>query len=139
MTAPAMTSPEEKARDADHEFIWLQNAEDGKHNSDGRLWCEDKIWPDKPEDGEPTKYIRADLVDAAIQAAVDEAYEDAIKIAKEEAERRTRVRGQLLDSRLEATAQETGREAAENIRAAIVERAASRRSRTKPPATEKTG
>jgi len=70
MTEPTRPTP-------DHEFIWLQNAEDA--NSDGRLWCEDKIWPDEPEEGEPTKYIRADLVATAIQAAVDEAYEDAIK------------------------------------------------------------
>lgn len=46
----------------DHERIWLQNAEDAKDNIEGRLWCQDKVWPDgSVDDGEPTEYVRADL------------------------------------------------------------------------------
>jgi len=47
---------------ADHERIWLQHPDDAIHNDEGRLWCEDKIWPDDDEDGEPTEYVRADLL-----------------------------------------------------------------------------
>lgn len=54
----------------DHERIWLQNAEDGKRSGEGRMWCADKIWPDHPEDGEPTEYVRADL-HAALEAEVE--------------------------------------------------------------------
>lgn len=46
---------------ADHERIWLQNADDAKHQGEGRMWCQDKVWPDDGEDGEPTEYVRADL------------------------------------------------------------------------------
>lgn len=48
------------ARD-DHERIWLQNAKDADTQGDGRLWCQDKVWPHDPGDGEPTEYVRADL------------------------------------------------------------------------------
>jgi hypothetical protein len=48
---------------SDHERIWLQNANDA--GSEGRLWCQDKVWPDDSEDGEPTEYVRADLLAAA--------------------------------------------------------------------------
>jgi hypothetical protein len=50
---------------ADHERIWLQNAEDAREQDTGRMWCEDKVWPDDGEDGEPTEYVRADLYEAA--------------------------------------------------------------------------
>lgn len=45
---------------ADHERIWLQNANDA-HGCEGRLWCQDKVWPEDDEQGEPTEYVRADL------------------------------------------------------------------------------
>ncbi|RPH74027.1 hypothetical protein EHM76_04310 [bacterium] len=51
---------------SDHERIWLQNAIDAGHQEEGRLWCQDKVWPDDPEDGEPTEYVRADLYAAAL-------------------------------------------------------------------------
>jgi hypothetical protein len=54
----------------DHERIWLQNAEDAKHQDQGRLWCENKVWPVDPEEGEPTEYVRADLFDAQRRPAM---------------------------------------------------------------------
>lgn len=45
----------------DYERIWLQNREDGEASGEGRLWCEDKVWPVDENDGEPTEYVRADL------------------------------------------------------------------------------
>lgn len=47
---------------ADHERIWLEAPPGGP---EGRLWCEDKVWPDDENDGEPTEYVRADLYAAA--------------------------------------------------------------------------
>ncbi len=61
----------------DPERIWLQNAEDASHTPEGRLWAEDKVWPDDPEDGEPVEYIRADLVSAALTEARREVLEEA--------------------------------------------------------------
>lgn len=29
------------------------------------MWCSDKVWPADKEDGEPTEYIRSDLVEIA--------------------------------------------------------------------------
>jgi hypothetical protein len=43
----------------DHETIWLQHPDDA--GSEGRLWCQHKVWPEHPEDHEPTEYVRADL------------------------------------------------------------------------------
>lgn len=43
------------------ERIWLQNAKDADP-AIGRLWCEDKVWPDNDEDGEPTEYVLASSV-----------------------------------------------------------------------------
>jgi hypothetical protein len=51
---------------ADHERIWLQNAKDALNQDTGRMWCEDKVWPDDAEDGEPTEYVRADLYETAL-------------------------------------------------------------------------
>lgn len=45
---------------ADHARIWLQNTADIDPGT-GRLWCEDKVWPESPEEGEPTEYVRADI------------------------------------------------------------------------------
>ena len=56
-----MSAPVSDLVASDHERIWLQNAEDAKHQDEGRMWCEDKVWPDEPEEGEPTEYVRADL------------------------------------------------------------------------------
>jgi hypothetical protein len=46
---------------SDPERIWLQNADDARAIGEGRLWCEDKVWPECPEQNEPTEYVRADL------------------------------------------------------------------------------
>ena len=46
----------------DHERIWLQNEKDGEASGEGRMWCEDKVWPETELCGEPTEYVRADLV-----------------------------------------------------------------------------
>lgn len=51
---------------SDHERIWLQAAVDADQSS-GRMWCQDKVWPDDAEDSEPTEYVRADLF-AALQS-----------------------------------------------------------------------
>lgn len=61
----------------DHERIWLQNAKDAEHQAEGRLWCQDKVWPDDPEDGEPTEYVRADL--ATTSAGVTEEQTPRVK------------------------------------------------------------
>lgn len=60
---------------ADHERIWLQNAADGEASGEGRMWCQDKVWPVDENDGEPTEYVRADL------------YADALATTAEMAER----------------------------------------------------
>lgn len=44
--------------------IWLQDEEDALAIGEGRSWCEDKVWPEVPEQNEPVAYVRADLVDA---------------------------------------------------------------------------
>ncbi|MFG1462317.1 hypothetical protein V5F77_05400 [Xanthobacter sp. DSM 24535] len=51
---------------ADHPRIWLQNAEDAKAAGEGRLWCEDKVWPVDDNDREPTEYVRADIVQGLV-------------------------------------------------------------------------
>lgn len=66
---------------SDHERIWLQNAEDAKHTLEGRLWCQDKVWPNDPGDGEPTEYVRADLVAVVRAEARREALEEAATVA----------------------------------------------------------
>ena len=63
---------------SDPERIWLQNAADAKHQCEGRMWCEDKVWPDDPEDGEPTEYVRADIAAATIERLTKE-LEDALQ------------------------------------------------------------
>lgn len=61
---------------SDHERIWLQHPDD-EDESVGRLWCQDKVWPDTPEDGEPTEYVRADLcVEWKVRAEKAEAERD---------------------------------------------------------------
>lgn len=47
----------------DHERIWLQHPSDMDPEY-GRLWCQDKTWPNGPDESEPTEYVRADLFDA---------------------------------------------------------------------------
>ncbi len=66
----------------DHEHIWLQNAEDAAASHEGRLWCQDKVWPADGTDGEPTEYVRADMVDAARAQARREALEEAEHAAR---------------------------------------------------------
>lgn len=51
---------------ADHERIWLQNVADGEASGEGRLWCQDKVWPVDENDGEPTEYVRADIYASAL-------------------------------------------------------------------------
>lgn len=53
-------SPTPSEGKSDPERIWLQNAEDARAIGD-RLWCADKVWPECPEQQEPTEYVRADL------------------------------------------------------------------------------
>ncbi|WP_315833958.1 hypothetical protein [Bradyrhizobium prioriisuperbiae] len=53
---------------SDPEHIWLQNDNDAIHQGYGRMWCENKVWPEDPEDGEPTKYVRADIAADTIDA-----------------------------------------------------------------------
>ena len=54
----------------DHERIWLQHPDD-PGLSEGRCWCQDKVWPDGPDDGEPTEYIRRDLFDAVTKDRIE--------------------------------------------------------------------
>lgn len=67
---------------ADHERIWLQNAEDAEHCNEARMWCQDKVWPADKEDGEPTEYVRADLLSTARTEARKAALEEAAKLAE---------------------------------------------------------
>lgn len=67
----------------DHERIWLQNAEDAAAIGASREWCSAPVWPDDPEDSEPTEYVRADLVAAARAEARRAALEEAAKVAEE--------------------------------------------------------
>lgn len=60
---PVDPLPTSEAMVADHERIWLEPPPGG---SEGRLWCQDKVWPMQPEDGEPTEYVRADIHAAAL-------------------------------------------------------------------------
>ena len=66
-----MSAPVSDLVARDHERIWLQNKEDAKHQCEGRVWCQDKVWPNEPEEGEPTEYVRADLY-AALAARITE-------------------------------------------------------------------
>lgn len=52
------------------ERIWLQSAEDAKHQCEGRMWCEDKVWPENADQHEPTEYVRADIA-ASLQEQVE--------------------------------------------------------------------
>lgn len=52
------------------ERIWLQSAEDAKHQCEGRMWCEDKVWPENVDQHEPTEYVRADIA-ASLQEQVE--------------------------------------------------------------------
>ena len=61
-------SNEKKDVTLDHPRIWLQNAADGAASGEGRLWCEDNVWPVDENDGEPTEYVRADIVDGLVAA-----------------------------------------------------------------------
>lgn len=69
---------------SDHERIWLQAAEDAAEY--GRLWSQDKVWPDHPDDSEPTEYVRADLVSQARAEGRREGLEEAAKVADEVAQ-----------------------------------------------------
>jgi len=68
---------------SDHERIWLQAADDAAPDT-GRVWCQDKVWPDGPEDTEPTEYVRADLLSQARAEGRREGMEEAAKIASAE-------------------------------------------------------
>lgn len=53
---------------SDHERIWLQHPDSAAHQPEGRLWCQDKVWPHAEDEGdEPTEYVRADLCEALRQ------------------------------------------------------------------------
>jgi hypothetical protein len=90
------SEPAEAVACRDPERIWLEPPPGG---SEGRTWCEDKVWPIGVEDEEPTEYIRADLATPAPSAsggleavawddlAVDRfAYAMKAKLAKKRAE-----------------------------------------------------
>lgn len=77
----------------DHERIWLQAAIDADPST-GRMWCQDKVWPDDAEDSEPTEYVRADLF-AAIQSEVGRLREALEQVAGE-----TEVHTKLNQERL---------------------------------------
>lgn len=68
---------------ADHERIWLQNADDAAATGASREWCSAPVWPDDPVDGEPTEYVRADLLTTARAEARKAALEEAVKLADE--------------------------------------------------------
>jgi len=60
-----MSEPTER----DHARIWLEPGEGSGY--EGRLWCRDDVWtnnPDYVEEGPPTEYVRADIMDAAVAA-----------------------------------------------------------------------
>lgn len=59
----------------DHERIWLQSAADA-NDTEGRMWCQDKVWPESVEDHEPTEYVRADLYAAKDTALAEMAAEN---------------------------------------------------------------
>lgn len=47
---------------ADHPRIWLEpRSPDDRYGSDGRTWCQDKVWPEHEGQPEPTEYVRADI------------------------------------------------------------------------------
>ncbi len=48
---------------------------------DGRVWCEDNVWPDDDCDEPGVEYVRADLLDAAIAATREECAAIADKLA----------------------------------------------------------
>ncbi|WP_269275971.1 hypothetical protein [Sinorhizobium psoraleae] len=73
----------------DPERIWLQSHQDTTALGEDRLWCQDKVWPNGPEDHEPTEYVRADLY-AALTRELSEARRNALEEAAEIAENRTR-------------------------------------------------
>lgn len=72
-------STEKKDVTLDHPRIWLQNAADGKASGEGRLWSEHKVWPVDENDGEPTEYVRADIVDGLV-AVLKGAREDILSL-----------------------------------------------------------
>ena len=54
-----MTTPDDVLED--HKRIWLEICEPGE---EGRLWCQDNVWPE----GEATEYVRADIAEAEVIA-----------------------------------------------------------------------
>jgi hypothetical protein len=50
----------------DPERIWLEPIGDPTKWVDERTWCQDKVWPNSEEPGEPTEYVRADLYEKVI-------------------------------------------------------------------------
>jgi hypothetical protein len=69
---------------SDPDRIWLQNAEDARAIGD-RLWCADKVWPECPEQNEPTEYVRADLYAKLERELADgrrNAFEEAAEIIR---------------------------------------------------------
>ena len=69
---------------ADHREIWLQaDDEDWIDPSVGRMWCEDKIWPDNEGEPEPVRYVRGDLYDE-LQAEVERLRELLRRVLRKE-------------------------------------------------------
>ncbi len=72
-------SSEKKDVALDHPRIWLQNAADAEAAGEERRWCQDKAWPSHEFDGEPTEYVRADIVDGLV-AVLNCAREDILSL-----------------------------------------------------------
>ncbi|TGQ11186.1 hypothetical protein EN858_14785 [Mesorhizobium sp. M4B.F.Ca.ET.215.01.1.1] len=64
----------------DHERIWLESEKTADRYT-GRMWCEDKVWPDDDSDGEPTEYVRSDLYAALLDELARQG--EALKLARE--------------------------------------------------------
>lgn len=56
------TGDAERIEGRDHARIWLEpRSPDDRYGSDGRTWCQDKVWPEHEGQPEPTEYVRADI------------------------------------------------------------------------------
>jgi hypothetical protein len=57
--------------DKDFPEIYLQAEGNADYAGDGRLWCQHDVWSGEPDSLPPTKYIRADLYEAALARIKD--------------------------------------------------------------------
>lgn len=66
----------------DHERIWLQNPNDARNQSEGRMWREDKAWRAEDGDLEPTEYVRADISNTRIVSLVNQLADQSFKLGE---------------------------------------------------------